>query len=90
MWYPCQNQSGMANYEQCRSHYPVQPGVRPHIRDVVFNNVRGADAWRSVWANCLPESPCKNIDFGGFEVGGGTLPMVTENVHRTLGSNKAS
>lgn len=34
MWYPCQNQSGMANYRQCRSFYKVEPGIRPHIRNV--------------------------------------------------------
>ena len=28
MWYPCQNQSGQHNYENCRSYYPVVPGIR--------------------------------------------------------------
>ena len=26
MWYPCQNQSGMHNYELCRSYYTPEPG----------------------------------------------------------------
>lgn len=86
MWYPCQNQSGMHNYRLCREFYPVQPSVRPHIRDVSLVDVVGHDAWRSVWLNCLPESPCENITFAGVRVGPDTLPPVCEHVRGGAGA----
>lgn len=68
--YPCQNQSGMENYELCRSHYPVEPGIRPHIRDISLVNVTGTDVWRSGWLNCLPESPCTGVSLENVQAPG--------------------
>ena len=137
MWYPCQNQSGQRNYENCRSYYPVVPGVRsvapthsnrsrvqyrappllstapaclpayettgpvfmrhphhrttapphhcakphrPHIRDITLDGVVAKDAWRSMWINCLPESPCEGLAFKNVQVGNNTLGAVCEHV----------
>jgi len=83
MWYPCQNQSGTANYDQCRSFYPVEAGVRPHIRNVSLVNVTGDDAtWRTGWLNCLPESPCEELSLEGVSAPG-AHGWVCENVHGT-------
>ena len=71
MWYPCQNQSGTANYELCRAHYPVEPGIRPHIRDIALAGVTGVGGvWRAGWLNCLPESPCRNVTVAGVAAPG--------------------
>ena len=81
MWYPCQNQSGMANYDLCRSmaHPKPEPGIRPHIRNVSLVNVTGEGAWRTGWLNCLPESPCKEVSVEGV-VAEGALPWECEHV----------
>ena len=79
-WYPCQNQSGMENYMDCRSFFSPIAGVRPHVLNITFENIQADTAWRSVWANCLPESPCFGVDISGIDVGAGTLPGICENV----------
>eukprot|EP00035_Acanthoeca_spectabilis_P030814 m.11086 g.11086 ORF g.11086 m.11086 type:complete len:454 (-) comp4393_c0_seq2:1599-2960(-) len=79
-WYPCQNQSGMANYMQCRSFYNVKPGVRPHIRNITVRDSNADGAWRSAWLNCLPESPCEDVHFINVSAAH-ALPMMCENVH---------
>ena len=81
MWYPCQNQSGMANYHTCRSFYPVKAGVRPHIRNVSLVNVTGDEStWRTGWLNCLPESPCQEISITDVRAPN-AHGWVCENVH---------
>jgi len=90
-WYPCQNQSGMANYDTCQSFYPVQPGIRPHIRNVSLLNVTGDEAtWRTGWLNCLPESPCKEMSMQGVTAPG-AHGWVCENVEgQSRGGNAPS
>lgn len=70
----------MHNYRLCREFYPVVPGIRPHIRDVRLERIEALDAWRSLWINCLPESPCKAFTVDNVTVGPGTLPPVCEHV----------
>eukprot|EP01043_Picozoa_sp_COSAG02_P015885 COSAG02_NODE_687_length_18478_cov_23.093476_5_plen_174_part_00 len=83
MWYPCQNQSGMANYQLCRqmAHPKPEPHIRPHIRNISLVNITAppGGAWRTGWLNCLPESPCKDITIEGV-VAPGALPWVCEHV----------
>ena len=88
MWYPCQNQSGTANYHLCRDFYPVKPGIRPHIRNISLVNVVGeGGTWRTGWLNCLPESPCKEVSFEAVTAPG-AHGWVCENVEgRADGGN---
>ena len=68
------------NYLECRKFYPVVPGVTSHIKNVLYENLVGENAWRAAWLNCLPETPCTGVRFRNFSAPG-ALGFACENVH---------
>jgi hypothetical protein len=54
--------------------------------DIRFENIRGDNAWRSGWLNCVPESPCRNITFENVQALG-ALPFMCANVLGKAGTD---
>lgn len=87
-YYSCQNSSGTANYDLCRTstQLPPQPVEdTPTFTNITVRGVRG-DAWRAAWLNCLPEKPCTGVSFDDVQLDT-QEGWACENVNGTAGPN---
>lgn len=85
-YYSCQNSSGTAMYELCRSstQAPPQPAAQtPTFTNITFSGVKG-NAWRAAWLNCLPERPCRGITFSDVQLAT-SVGWACENVYGQAG-----
>ena len=82
LWYSCQNSSGTAAYELCREMLwptPLPRDQAPNYDNVHISGLRG-DAWRPVWAECLPEHPCFNVTITDMDIAAEEPAWVCENI----------